>query len=62
MLTKFVRSEVKIEGDMSTSETDQYRDGAWIILAFYSDSWGAHMVEPEKVENKPQNLRKRQIN
>lgn len=22
-------------------------------------SWGAHTVEPEKVENKPQNLRKK---
>ena len=36
-LAKLVRSDVKIENDMlklliQSSETDQYRDGAWILL------------------------------
>ena len=37
-LAKLVRSDVKIENDMlklfiQSSKTDQYRDGAWIVVA-----------------------------
>ena len=37
-LSKPVRSDVKIENDMlkffiQSSKTDQYRDGAWIVVA-----------------------------
>ena len=37
-LSKLVRSDVKIENDMlklfiQSSKTDQYRDGAWVVVA-----------------------------
>ena len=38
-LAKLVRFDVKIDNDMlklfiQSSKTDQYRDGAWIVVAF----------------------------